>query len=193
MRHTWVTHEAHMRHTWKISIVSLMKLEKTYIYTNWNSKFKICLEYSYSYPILHSLQALIGACWLPLLACWLSCWFVGVCLLACRSFLLACRDSCWLVGFSCWLVGFCEGKIHQNESLKGRFNEFNFMSACFLLPLKVERSKPCRHVDWLCFCFCFAFASPFAAHMILTFQLWAGEPWWLRGQTSRETSIQLWQ
>ena len=66
---------------------------------------------------------------------------------------------------------FVKKKIHQNESLKGRFDEFNFMSACFLLPLKVERSKPCRHVDWLCFCFCFAFASPFAAHMILTFQL----------------------
>ena len=49
----------------------------SYIYTHWNCKFKICLEYSYSYPILHSLQALIGACWLPLLACWLSCWFVG--------------------------------------------------------------------------------------------------------------------
>ena len=51
--------------------------KRKYICTNWNCKFKICLEYSYSYPILHSLQALIGACWLPLLACWLSCWFVG--------------------------------------------------------------------------------------------------------------------
>ena len=49
---------------------------------------------------------------------------------------------------------FVKEKIHQNESLKGRFDEFNFMSACFLLPLKVERLKPCRHVEWLCFCFC---------------------------------------
>ena len=31
------------------------------------------------------------------------------------------------------------------------------------------------------------------AHMVLTFQLQADQPWWLRGQTSRETSIQLWQ
>ena len=31
------------------------------------------------------------------------------------------------------------------------------------------------------------------AHMVLTFQLWADGPWWLRGQTCREMSIQVWQ
>ena len=32
-----------------------------------------------------------------------------------------------------------------------------------------------------------------AAHTVLTFQLWADGPWWLRGQTCREMSIQVWQ
>ena len=60
-------------------------------------------------------------------------------------------------------------------------------------PFVTDRSGPSAYPRYSTIFSRNLYSEEKSAHMVLTFQLWADEPWWLRGQTCREMNIQVWQ